>query len=210
MNKYGGQLCSICGYNDIRSLTIDHIFSGGRKHREETTKRGGYSFYLWLRRNGYPEGYRVLCANCNMCIGHHGFSPLEKTIDNQCIKCSGSLENTPDFYKQYGINICEVCCLNGSKAKGALDSKKDALKYKRLVIENYGGECVICAEKQPLFLTIDHINGGGNKDRKSGVVGVAFYRKLIRDGYPHGDLQLLCYNCNCGIKQYKTFTKLAA
>lgn len=210
MNSYGGQLCSICGFCDIRALTIDHVFGGGRKHRNNTTKRGGYGFYLWLRKNGYPEGYRVLCANCNMSIGHHGFSPLEKTVENHCIKCSGALDNTLEFYKKYSINICEVCCVNGSNAKKAISSKSDALRYKCLVIENYGGECARCGETQPLFLTIDHINGGGTKDREFGKVGVSFYRELIQTGYPKGDLQLLCYNCNCGIKQYKNFTMQVA
>ena len=61
MDNYGGCFCSICGYNNIQALTIDHIFGGGRKHREHTTKRGGYSFYLWIKRNNYPKLFRVLC-----------------------------------------------------------------------------------------------------------------------------------------------------
>ena len=57
--------CS-CGYSDVRALIIDHITGGGRKHRTTTTKSGGWNFYRWLRKNGYPPGYAVLCANCQM------------------------------------------------------------------------------------------------------------------------------------------------
>lgn len=54
--------CVKCGFDDIRALTIDHIHGGGRQHREKVGR--GYSFYLWLKKNNYPEGYQVLCMNC--------------------------------------------------------------------------------------------------------------------------------------------------
>jgi hypothetical protein len=30
-----------------------------------------------LRRDNYPDGYRVLCANCNFSRGIHGYCPHE-------------------------------------------------------------------------------------------------------------------------------------
>lgn len=204
MNHYSNGSCEICNHSNLKSLTIDHIDGNGRKHRAITTKRGGYSFYLWLRRNNYPKGYRVLCANCNMSIGHHGFSPLEINNDNnRCFICNNTLDNTLNFYKKYKINICEKCCIMQSKSKYALKSKKQSLSYKDLIIENYGKKCAMCEETNPLFLTIDHINGRGNEDREKGLIGTKFYRYLIKNNYPKNNLQLLCYNCNCGIKSYK-------
>lgn len=61
----GGSLhCALCGYDDARALEIDHINGGGTQERK-TLKLRGVHFYDWLKKQGYPEGYRVLCCNCN-------------------------------------------------------------------------------------------------------------------------------------------------
>ncbi len=55
--------CQCCGENILVFLSIDHINGGGRQHREEIGKLGGSEFLFWIR--GLPEGYQVLCRNCN-------------------------------------------------------------------------------------------------------------------------------------------------
>ncbi len=64
----GGEArCQECKQiDDLGLLTIDHINGGGNKHRREIGKRncGGYKIYQWLKRNSYPEGFQVLCFNC--------------------------------------------------------------------------------------------------------------------------------------------------
>ena len=52
--------CKKCGKNDLRYLSIDHINGGGRKHRKEI---GAY-LPAWLIKNNFPEGYQILCMNC--------------------------------------------------------------------------------------------------------------------------------------------------
>lgn len=37
--------------------------------------RGGGHFYGWLIREEFPEGYRVLCLNCNFSHGVFGYCP---------------------------------------------------------------------------------------------------------------------------------------
>lgn len=65
MEAYGGAFCCVCNSPDIEVLEIDHI-EGGNQHRNSLNMEGGgYTFYLWLKRNGYPDGYRVLCPTCN-------------------------------------------------------------------------------------------------------------------------------------------------
>jgi hypothetical protein len=59
--------CQHCNkVEDLRILSIDHINGNGNKHRKEIGigNKGGYNFYRWLKRNGYPEGFQVLCFNC--------------------------------------------------------------------------------------------------------------------------------------------------
>jgi hypothetical protein len=48
---------------DIRCLTIDHINGKGEQHRKIVGS--GTKFYQWLKNNNFPEGYQVLCFNCN-------------------------------------------------------------------------------------------------------------------------------------------------
>ena len=55
--------CCRCGFTDIRALSIDHINGGGTNHRK-VLNRSGESFYRWLKMNNYPEGFQVLCMNC--------------------------------------------------------------------------------------------------------------------------------------------------
>lgn len=57
--------CVYCNFEDIRALSIDHINGGGEKHRKSLgMSTGGYPFYAWLVKNNYPDGYQVLCMNC--------------------------------------------------------------------------------------------------------------------------------------------------
>jgi len=64
-NPRGKPICNNCGEQDIEVLCLDHIEGGGRRQLRETKSKGS-SFYRWLGVNGYPNGYQVLCANCNM------------------------------------------------------------------------------------------------------------------------------------------------
>lgn len=59
---YGGPRCVKCGFEDIRALNLDHINGGGTKDRRS---RPSQTIYLYLKREGYPAGFQVLCANCN-------------------------------------------------------------------------------------------------------------------------------------------------
>jgi len=74
---YGGPECRCCGESIREFLVIDHIDGGGNKHRTEVG--GGLAFYRWLRKNGFPDGYQVLCLNCNWGkFINHGVCPHRK------------------------------------------------------------------------------------------------------------------------------------
>jgi hypothetical protein len=50
-------------------LSIDHINGNGAEHRRELKRTtggstGGHDFYRWLKNNNFPDGYQVLCMNC--------------------------------------------------------------------------------------------------------------------------------------------------
>lgn len=67
---YGGYVCACCGETEPLFLQIDHINNDGANHRRSLgyggNGKGAHSAMLmWMRRNDYPEGFQVLCANCN-------------------------------------------------------------------------------------------------------------------------------------------------
>ena len=68
LQHYSGGVpqCAICNEDDTDVLCIDHINGGGKAHRQELRTSGGTTIFYWLRRENYPQGYQVLCANCNM------------------------------------------------------------------------------------------------------------------------------------------------
>jgi hypothetical protein len=78
INAYGGPKCECCGDKNIEFLSIDHIDGGGCQHRKELFGTTHGSIYGWLKKSGYPEGYRVLCMNCNFSLGHYGYCPHRK------------------------------------------------------------------------------------------------------------------------------------
>ena len=62
-------VCAQCGFTDVRALQLDHIDGGGAKQVRELKGRG-WTLYRWLRKNNFPQGYQVLCANCNWIKRH--------------------------------------------------------------------------------------------------------------------------------------------
>jgi hypothetical protein len=36
---------------------------------------GGGRIINWIHSNGFPEGFRVLCHNCNSALGYYGHCP---------------------------------------------------------------------------------------------------------------------------------------
>jgi hypothetical protein len=57
---YGGQ-CACCRENYLPFLTIDHV----KACRGKRDQGYGSALYRWLKREGYPRGFQVLCMNCN-------------------------------------------------------------------------------------------------------------------------------------------------
>jgi hypothetical protein len=70
LTAYGGAVCACCGESNVKFLTIDHINGGGTAERKKI--KGVCSIYRWLKRQGYPFGYQVLCYNCNCGRAYNG------------------------------------------------------------------------------------------------------------------------------------------
>lgn len=121
-----------------------------------------------------------------------------------CRICKNPLPlTTENFYRhprsKYGFNRkCIPCCKEASKASHTRHVRKlhmDAL----IAYSGNPPRCQCpggCSETYEEFLTIDHIEGGGNKHRHD--IGGNFYRWLRQNKYPPG-FRVLCMNCNFAI-----------
>jgi hypothetical protein len=77
LTHYSGGIpkCSCCGEDNTAFLTIDHVNNDGNKHREAIGS-GSHRMYQWIKSNGFPTGFRVLCMNCNFGRQlNHGICP---------------------------------------------------------------------------------------------------------------------------------------
>ena len=65
--QHYGNKCSCCGETILEFLTLEHENGQGNKHRKALFGHnvGGVHMYRWLKNNNYPEGYIILCMNCN-------------------------------------------------------------------------------------------------------------------------------------------------
>lgn len=84
------------------------------------------------------------------------------------------------------------------RTKSRIDcQKKSRDKIRMAVLSILGSKCLNCGFSDVRALQIDHINGGGAKERKS-IKSVTAYYKHIIDSVIKGEYkyQLLCANCN--------------
>ena len=75
--EHYGNRCVCCRESRFEFLGIDHIAGGGNKHRADMKMTAGHGTYMWLRKNKFPEGFRLLCHNCNQSLGFYGHCPHE-------------------------------------------------------------------------------------------------------------------------------------
>jgi hypothetical protein len=81
---YGGR-CACCGEGAYEFLAIDHEAGGGNVHRKANKI---FSLHRWLKRNGFPPGFRVLCHNCNQALSHYGFCPHQRAAS--ALRCEAA------------------------------------------------------------------------------------------------------------------------
>jgi hypothetical protein len=75
LNHYGGK-CACCGETTYEFLAIDHINNDGNEHRRKIGGSG--KLYSWIRANHFPDGFQVLCHNCNLAKGFYGECPHKR------------------------------------------------------------------------------------------------------------------------------------
>jgi hypothetical protein len=174
-------VCSICGKAPRPSKGIACAECKAKRNRDQKVIRAQRKLQglCVVCGQGYPEPKKTLCLSC---LERARRRTQEIKKKGQCYRCAKPNTN--------GKKLCDTCLS---------EKKSHNSKYKKMVIEAYGGRCVCCGEDNPIFLSMDHIDNDGNKHRAEGVgCGNKFYQWLIRNNFPKDNYQLLCFNCNLG------------
>lgn len=115
----------------------------------------------------------------------------------RCSRCENILPfsafhhaRTPKNRARDVQGYCKICVIRVNRLRRA------TLRIE--VIRAYGSQCVCCGERRDEFLTIDHVNGGGNKHRKqlANMSSSTFYQWLKANKFPQNEFRCLCANCN--------------
>ena len=64
IHGYGGK-CNCCGESNLVFLEIDHMNNDAMRRVLKGEPRKGPKLYRWLIKNEFPDGFQVLCRNCN-------------------------------------------------------------------------------------------------------------------------------------------------
>ena len=118
LEYYGGNPpnCACCGERREAFLVIDHTNNDGAEHRRQL---GGYrtKIYKWLIKEDFPDGFRVLCANCNTTLGLRGFCPHdEETIFFSLLHPEARIpERAYDDDAGHDLFVCEPVRINPSE-----------------------------------------------------------------------------------------------
>lgn len=93
-----GNICECCAETEEMFLSIDHVNNDGAEHRKNEVK--GNDIYAWLIKNNFPDGFRLLCHNCNMgrhrnggiCPHQEGSSTITQVSSRKCGEAPDTLK----------------------------------------------------------------------------------------------------------------------
>ncbi len=114
-----------------------------------------------------------------------------------------------DIGKKLGVNDTTIVYYLNPEQR---DRDNDALVRSRRAVRArllalYGGKCSECGESTPEVLQLNHIHGGGRKERKTSSHGVHTPHNILKGKKNKDDYNLLCANCNI-LYEYKVGKKV--
>ena len=147
-------------------------------------------------RGGYIYGPRIpvssgtrRCTRCRTVKSLNEFAPYQNAqgqpvYRSYCRPCFLEIEQLYRTIRRPAYRATD---------KRSRDRKRD------IVFDHYGRSCVCCGTAEMVFLSIDHIEGGGTAHMKSlggrSSAGSKLYKWLVKHNLPPG-FQVLCRNCN--------------
>lgn len=188
--------CEDCDRTPLpgRTLCKKHIANRNARARKCSGKRrtNRMSAGLCVRCEGELQGgNKSNCGECRRSLTESAVRKRAKYREHAlCTKCG-------EWLAAEGHKWCLSCCTTKREYRGTAKRRQARRRrdqeIRREVIARYGGECACCRLRALEALVIDHINGGGRRDRRlNGNV----YRRLHREQRTLRGFRVLCHNCN--------------
>ena len=123
------------------------------------------------------------------------------------------MPSTPEYQKEIrkrwkAAGLCSMCGVRPVDRKNRLTCEDCAIRYstylrrlKKRALDGYGHKCACCGEIRFEFLSFDHVENDGAKERREKgkkMNSGSLYRLIIKEGFPKR-YQILCYNCNMAL-----------
>jgi hypothetical protein len=135
---------------------------------------------------------------CKICVSEqYQKKHIKRHSEEICPECDKTFTYTWKGHRIYCSDECRLQAKQRISVTGYRDKSRNLRDEVFIIL---GGKCTHCSITDKRVLQIDHINGGGRRDRKNYTTEANYYRHIINincDGY-----QLLCANCNW-IKRYE-------
>jgi hypothetical protein len=140
---------------------------------------------------------------CQKCKNEYSGENIKKFFTKNNSKKDGLSTECRPCRKRYQASYTALNrdTLNESKR---ISGKKRYQNARLMCIAHYSKgsmECECCKESNLEFLAVNHLHGGGNKERKTFKGARSFYEYLVKMGFPD-HLNVLCHNCNMALGFY--------
>lgn len=167
---------------------VSYLSTGKKVYRCSTCgERKDVDAYYAQR--GKPIPVQPNCKVCEQKRRAARRTLLGPAHDGVCAVCGRRVTT----YHTRQVRLCRGCQAKKENARW-LRWKSD---LRREFIAAYGGQCACCGETEPLFLTLEHLNGDGREHRlRVGRNTTGLLADLKHRGWPKDKYQLLCMNCN--------------
>lgn len=107
-----------------------------------------------------------------------------------CPNCGSKGPFNKESTRKDGLSVyCQICHSSRNKLHHQ--------KYRQMVLDLLGGKCIRCGFSDSRALQVDHINGGGRRERLFDKIDKPYkmYNMVLKDTNKE-KYQLLCANCN--------------
>ncbi len=147
------------------------------------------------RHQGTGDGFAGVCRTCKKAARNRRNVTIRPVINKRQQLYRSKL--SPEILEKNRLRARDWYTENRDRARMNVKTRYEKARAEMLVA--FGPFCACCGETEPKFLTIDHINNdGGVHRRELGGSASSIVFDLQKRGFPKGEFQLLCYNCNCG------------
>ena len=164
-----GISCRNCGFRDLRALQFDHIRGGGSKHLKSIKGSNALVRLVLLDPAWGLKELRVLCANCNVERRWREGQGFRMLATTPSVLAARRLFDKVQLLVGGDNPRCGRCGIEGWKS-----SRPEGVR-----------------------LTLQHLRGGGMRDRALSGGNTGLYRRLskLEPSSLRGEYDLFCPNC---------------